>query len=134
MALPFFGVGIRTDIFQSCGHHWVFQICWYIECSTLTASLLGFMIAHLDFLALFIVLLPKACLTSHPRMSGSMWVTTPSLLSKSLRPFLYSSSAYSCHLFLISSASVRSLLFLSLTVPIFPWIVPTYLQFSWKDL
>ena len=24
--------------FQSCGHCWVFQICWQIECSTFTAS------------------------------------------------------------------------------------------------
>ena len=23
---------------QSCGHCWVFQICWHIECSTFTAS------------------------------------------------------------------------------------------------
>ena len=34
----FFGVGMKTDIFQSCGHWWVFQICWHIECSTLIAS------------------------------------------------------------------------------------------------
>ena len=27
-----------TDLFQSCGHCWVFQICWHIECSTLKAS------------------------------------------------------------------------------------------------
>ena len=33
--------------------------------------------------------------------------------------FLYSSSVYSCHLFLISSASVRSILFLSFIVTIF---------------
>ena len=33
--------------------------------------------------------------------------------------FLYSSSVYSCHLFLISSASVRSIPFLSLIEPIF---------------
>ena len=26
----------ETDISQSCGHCWVFQICWHIECSTLT--------------------------------------------------------------------------------------------------
>ena len=26
------------DLFQSCGHCWVFQICWHIECSTFTAS------------------------------------------------------------------------------------------------
>ena len=29
--------GMKTDIFQSCDHCWVFQICWHIECSTLTA-------------------------------------------------------------------------------------------------
>ena len=33
--------------------------------------------------------------------------------------FLYSSSVYSCHLFLISSASVRSIPFLSFIEPIF---------------
>ena len=38
LALPFFGIEIRTDLSQSCGHCWVFQICWHIECSTLTAS------------------------------------------------------------------------------------------------
>ena len=25
---------MKTDLFQSCGHCWVFQICWHIECST----------------------------------------------------------------------------------------------------
>ena len=25
-------------LFQCCGHCWVFQICWHIECSTFTAS------------------------------------------------------------------------------------------------
>ena len=34
----FFGIGMKTDLFQSCGHCWVFQICWHIECSTFTAS------------------------------------------------------------------------------------------------
>jgi len=29
---------MKSDIFQSCGHCWVFQICWHIECSTLIAS------------------------------------------------------------------------------------------------
>ena len=38
--------------------------------------------------------------------------------------FLYSSSVYSFHLFLISSASVRSILFLSFIEPIFAWNVP----------
>ena len=34
----FFGIGMNIDVFQSCGHCWVFQICWHVECSTLTAS------------------------------------------------------------------------------------------------
>ena len=38
--------------------------------------------------------------------------------------FLYSFSVYSCHLFLISSASVRSIPFLSFIEPIFAWNVP----------
>ena len=38
LALPFFGIGMKTDLSQSCGHCWVFQICWHIKCSTLTAS------------------------------------------------------------------------------------------------
>ena len=69
-------------------------------------------------LALFIVMFPKAQLTSHSRMSSSrwVWVITPSWLSGSWRSFLYSSSVYSCHLFLISSASVRSRPFLSFFV------------------
>jgi len=54
-------------------------------------------------------------------MSGSRWVITPSWLFESWRYYLYSSSVYSCHLFLIPSASVRSILFLSFTVPIFEW-------------
>ena len=36
--LPFFGIGMKADLFQSCGHRWVFQICWHIECSSFTAS------------------------------------------------------------------------------------------------
>ena len=75
-------------------------------------------------LTLFIVMLPKAHLTSHSRMSGSMWVTTPSWLSGLLTAFLYSSSVYSCQLFLISSISVMYLLLLFFTMPIFAWNVP----------
>ena len=29
---------MKIDLFQSCGHCWVFQICWPIECNTFTAS------------------------------------------------------------------------------------------------
>ena len=69
-------------------------------------------------------MLHKAHLTSHSRMSGSRWVITPSWLSGSWRSFLYSSSVYSCHLFLISSASDRSIPFLSFIEPIFAWNIP----------
>ena len=57
-------------------------------------------------------------------MSDSRWVVTPSWLSGTLKSFLYSSSVYSCYLFLTSSASVRSIAFLSFIVPIFAWNVP----------
>ena len=65
----------ETDLSQSCGHWWVFQICWHTECSTFTA--LSFRIWNSSTeipsppLASFIVMLPKAHLTSHSRMSGS---------------------------------------------------------------
>ena len=38
LALPFFGIGMKTDVLQSRGHCWVFLICGHIECSTFTAS------------------------------------------------------------------------------------------------
>ena len=69
-------------------------------------------------------MLTKAHLTSHSRMSGSRWAITPSWLSGSWRSFLYSSFVYSYHLFLISSASIRSIPFLSFIEPIFAWNVP----------
>ena len=36
LPLPFFGIGMKTDLSQSCGHCQVFQICWQIERSTFT--------------------------------------------------------------------------------------------------
>ena len=60
----FLRVGMRVDLFQSCGHCWVFQICWHIECSTLIAS--SFRILNnsawmlLPSLALLAAVFPKA--------------------------------------------------------------------------
>ena len=71
---------MKTELVQSCGHCWVFIICWHIECTTFTAS--SFMIWNSSSgissppLALFVVMLPKTHLTSHSRMSGSRWVIT----------------------------------------------------------
>ena len=124
----FFGTGMKTDLFQSWGHCWVFQICSHIECNTFTASYFRILNSSTGIpsppLALFIMMLPKAHLTSHSRMSGSGWVITPLWLSGSWRSFLYSSSVYSRHLFLIPSASVRSIQFLSFIELIFAWYVP----------
>ena len=118
---------MKIDLLESCGHCWVFRMCWHIECSTLTASSFRIWNSSAGFLllplGLSVVMLPKAHLTSHSRMSGSRWVTIPTWLSGSLRPFLYI-SVYYCHLFLISFDSVRSLPFLSFIVPIFTWNVP----------
>ena len=88
----------------------VFQICWHIGWSTLTASYFRIFNSSAEIpsapLALFVVMLLKAHLTSHSRMSGSRWVITPSWLSGSWSSFLYSSSLHSCHVFLIFAASV----------------------------
>ena len=80
-SLPSFGIRMKNDFFHSCGHSWVFQICWHIECSTFTASSFRIWNSSTGIpsppLALFVVMLAKAHLTSHSRMSGSRWVITP---------------------------------------------------------
>ena len=128
LALPFFRIRMKTDLLQFCGHCWVFQICWHIKCTTFTASSFRSWNTSTGIpslpLALFIVMLSKAHLTSQYMMSGSRWVITPLSLSGLWRSFLYSSSLYSCHLFLVSSASVRPIPFLSFIEPIFAWNFP----------
>ena len=77
---------MKTDLFRSCGHCWVFQIWWHIECSTFTAS--SFKIWNSS--------------TGIPLLPLSLFIViTPLWLSGSWRSFFYSSSVYSCHLFLI---------------------------------
>ena len=75
-------------------------------------------------LALFRVMLPKPCLTSTPGcLALGEWSHHHGYLGH-WDIFLYSSSVYSFHLFLISSASVWSTLFLLFIEPIFAWNVP----------
>ena len=111
----FFGIAFLWDWnenwpFPVHGHCWVFQICWHIKGSTFTASSFRIWNSSTGIqsppLALLIIMLAQAYVTSHFRMSGSRWVNTPSWLSGLWRSCLYSSSVYSCHLSLISSASV----------------------------
>ena len=97
---------MNTDLFQSSGHCWVFQICWYIECCTFTG--LSFRIWNSStgipspLLAFFVVMLPKAHLTLPSGMSGSRWVTTPGYLHQSVYlPFLLNIFCF-CYVHIIS--------------------------------
>ena len=127
---------VSLNILWDWNENWPFPVLWpllsftnfqhaNVECSPFTAS--SFRIWNSSTgtpsptLALFVVMLSKAHLTSNSRLSGSSWVITPLWLSRSWRFFLYSSSVYSCHLFSISSASLRSIPFLSFIEPIFAW-------------
>ena len=64
--IAFLWIGMKTDLFQSCGYCWVSQVGWHIECSTLIAS--SFRIWNSSTripsppLALFVVVLPNWCL------------------------------------------------------------------------
>ena len=118
---------MKTDLYQSCGHCWVFQICWHIECSTFTTSSFRIWNSSTGIpsppLALFEVMLRPTWLCNSECLALGEWSHHRDYLDwEDL--FLYSSSVYFCHLFLISSASVRSLQFLSFIVPIFAWKVP----------
>ena len=92
----FFGIAFLWD----WDENWPFPILWpllsfpnlrYIECSYFTASSFRIWNSSAGIpsppLSLFVVMLPKAHLTSHSRMSGSRWVITPLWLSGSLKIF-----------------------------------------------
>ena len=119
---------MKIDLFQSCGHAEFSKFAGILIAALSTTSSVRICNSSAGIpsppLALFVVMLPKTHLTSHSRMSGSRWMITPSWSSGSWRSFLYSSSVYSCHLFLIPSASVRSVPFPSFIVSIFAWNVP----------
>ena len=122
---------MRIDLFQSCGHCGIFQICWHIECNTLIASFFRVFSSStgipLQPLVLLTTVFLKAYLTLHSRMSRSRLLTIPSYLSHSSRSFLCSSSMYSFHLFLTSSASTKSLLFLSFIVPLLSLLISNFI-------
>ena len=67
-----------------------FQICWHDEWGTFTASSFRIWNSSIGIpsppLALFVVMLAKAHLTSHFRMSGSRWVTTLFWLTRQWHP------------------------------------------------
>ena len=81
----FFAIAFHRD----WNENWLFPILWSLlsfpnglaYCSTFTASFFRIWNSSTGTpsppLALFIVMLPKAHLTLHSRMSGSRWVITP---------------------------------------------------------
>ena len=89
LVLSFLGTGMRIDLFQSCGHCWVFQICWHNDCKTLMASsfrdLNSFAGISSQPLALLTAVLLKACLSSHFRMSGSGWLNSSVYILRNYR-------------------------------------------------
>ena len=92
----FFGIGFLWD----WNENWPFPVLWPLLSSP---NLLAYRVQHFHSiifeiwnsstgipsppLALFVVMLPKAHLTSHSRMSGSRWVITPLWLSGSWSSF-----------------------------------------------
>ena len=91
LAWTFFDIALLLDcsenwLFLFNGHCWAFQICWHVEYSTLTASSFRIWARSAGILspppALFVVMLPKAQLSSHSRASNFRWVTTASRLSR----------------------------------------------------
>ena len=93
----FFGIGLLWD----WNGNWYFPVMWPLlnfpnllaylvqQVNSITFQNLKQLIwSSITSLALFVVMLPKAHLTSHSRMSGSRWVTIPSWLSRSSLIFL----------------------------------------------
>ena len=48
LALPLFGIGMKTDLFQSCGHCRVFQFAGILSAALSQHHILGFEIAQLE--------------------------------------------------------------------------------------
>ena len=105
-----FGIALLWD----CNENWpfpvlwpllIFQTCWHIECSTITASSFKTLnsSAGIPSPPLALLIVRRDHFTSHCWMSDSRWVNTSSWLSWSLDLCFHSSFVYSCHLFLISS-------------------------------
>ena len=94
----FFGIAFLWD----WNENWPFPVLWPLMSFP---NLLAYWVQHFHSiifqdlkqlnwipsspLALFVVMLSKAHLTSHSKMSGSSWVITSSWLSGSWRSFLY---------------------------------------------
>ena len=118
---------MKTDLFQSCGHCWVFKSCWHIECSTFTASSFRIWNSSTGIpsppLALFVVMLSKAHLTSH----SDVWLEVSDHTIMTIWVVKIFFVQFFCVFLpplLNIFASVRSIPFLSFIEPIVAWNVP----------
>ena len=86
LALPFFGIGKKTDLFSPVATAEFSKFAGILSAALLQHHLLGLKIAGIPSppLALFEVMFPKVHWTSNSSMSGSRWVIIPSWLSGSL--------------------------------------------------
>ena len=53
LAFPFFGIGMKTDLFQSCGHCWISRFAGILSAGLSQHHLSGFEIAHLEIAQLW---------------------------------------------------------------------------------
>ena len=116
-------------------HCWIFQICWHTECKTLMESSfrnLNSSGISLDPLALLTVMLLKAHWLHTAECLG-LWVINHTIIViQFIISFLYSSSMYFFHLFLIHLSFTRSLPFVSFTLPIWVECSLEVSNYSWR--
>ena len=109
--IAFFDIGMKIGLFQSCGHCWILQICWHIECSTFTASSFRIWNSSTGIpsppLALFVVMLIMAHLTLHSKISAYRWVITPSWLKLNKNFEIHSQSLLSLYFTLMTNKKVK---------------------------
>jgi len=138
LVVPFLGIGMRVDLFQSCGLCWVFQICWHNECKTLMTSSFRDLNSSAGIsshpLALLTAVLPKVHLTLHSRISD--WMTNLTVIV-----IWFIKIFFNIVLSWIVSISFWSLQclpglyhFYPLLCPFLDGMVPWCFQFSWRDL
>ena len=82
---------MKTDLFQSCGHCWVFQICWHVECSTFTASSFRIWNSQLEFHHLHLVYIgiTKSLFLFTKKRAEYRWFKQQSNSSKGVRRWKY---------------------------------------------
>ena len=111
LVLPFLGIGMRIDLFQSCGHCWTFQICWRNEHKTLMASSFRDLNSSTGIWLHPLTLLTAVLLKAHLTLFHSVWfwVTNYTIVIIWLLRFFY--TILPCILS-ISSWSLKHLLFM----------------------